>query len=130
VPAPAANQNAAVHGGYSGAQIVRRSTVEKRRLLRQIGLRQDDLESLGRALLHNWARAAAALGLMDDYAAAHGWLDEHGAPRPFTKLYVTVLNSERLALRALGEHLRVRGGDPLVELHSYLEAKRDRDGAS
>lgn len=47
------NLNAAKHGGSSSGQIVRRSTVEKRRLLRQIGLRADDLESLGRALLTN-----------------------------------------------------------------------------
>jgi len=108
------------HGATRERQIVRRATVEKRRLLRQIGLRQDDLESIGRALLQNWARAAAALHLMDDYAEREGWLDAGGTPRPFTRLYVTILNSERLALRALEDHLRSEKHDGLSELHDYL----------
>ncbi len=122
-----ANTNAVRHGGSSNGQIVRRSTVEKRRLLRQIGLRADDLESLGRALLTNWSRAAAALHLMDVYAEENGWLDEHGSPRGFARLYVSMLNAERLALRALQDHLRVRHADPLAELHSYLEIKKSGD---
>jgi hypothetical protein len=111
------------HGAQSG-QIVRRATVEKRRLLRQIGLRQQDLESLGRALLQNWARAAAALALMDGYAEREGWLDEHGHPRGFARLYVSLLNSERLALRALGDHLRAAEGDPWVRLADHLAERQ------
>jgi len=49
------------HGATEERQIVRRATVEKRRLLRQTGLRETDLESIGRALLLNWARAAARI---------------------------------------------------------------------
>jgi hypothetical protein len=60
------------HGATNELQIVRRATVEKRRLLRQIGLRASDLESVGRALLTNWARAAAAPH--EFHALAHGWL--------------------------------------------------------
>jgi hypothetical protein len=114
-----------LHGARSERRIVHRATVEKRRLLRQIGLRQDDLESVGRALLTNWSRAAAALTLMDEYAAREGWLDEHGEPRGFARLYVALLNSERLALRALGEHLRADGRDPFAALEAHLVAKRD-----
>jgi hypothetical protein len=117
----------ATHGATSGRQIVRRATVEKRRLLRQIGLRQRDLESVGQALLLNWSRAAGALSLMDAYAAEHGWLDEVGAPRGFAKLYVSMLNSERLALRALAEHLRADHADPFERLQDHLAA---REGAS
>ncbi len=39
------------------------------------------------------------LSLMDDYAGVNGGLAEDGVPRPFTKLYVTVLNSELIADR-------------------------------
>jgi hypothetical protein len=102
------NAAALTHGATSERQIVHRGTVEKRKLLRQIGLRQDDLESVGRALLTNWSRAAAALHLMDDYAAREGWLDRDGQPRGFARLYVSLLNSERLALKALSDHLRAR----------------------
>jgi|SRR5581483_9969989 len=122
-----ANGAALKHGGSSDVQIVRRSTVERRRLLRQIGLRQDDLESVGRALLVNWSRAAAALHLMDEYAERKGWLDEDGSPRGFARLYVSMLNAERLALKALGDHLRARdphlaGLDALI-----LEGKSIRE---
>lgn len=116
--------NAALkHGGSSERQIVPRTTVEKRRLLRQIGMRQQDMESLGRALLQNWARAAAALGLMDDYAAQHGWLDGDGNPHGFARLYVSLLNAERLALRALSDHLRSINDDPFQRLSEHLAAK-------
>jgi hypothetical protein len=121
------NEAALRHGATSERQITRRATVEKRRLLRQIGLRQNDLESLGRALLANWARAAAALGLLDDYAAREGWLDADGNPRGFARLYVSLLNSERLALRGLSEYLRDVSGDPFERLNEHLAAKEARD---
>lgn len=117
------------HGATSERRIVRRATVEMRRLLRQIGLRQADLESVGRALLLNWARAAAALHLMDEYAQREGWLDADGEPRGFARLYISMLNTERLALKALGEHLRSREADPFGPLNAFLEKTYgDRDG--
>jgi hypothetical protein len=105
-------------------QIVRRATVEKRRLLRQIGLRQRELESVGQALLGNWARAAAVLHLLDEYAASAGWLDEAGDPRGFTRLYVSMLNAERLALGKLADHLRADERDPFAALEAHLATKR------
>ena len=122
-PFPEGNEAAVRHGATSERQIARRAVVEKRRLLRQIGLRQGDLESVGRALLVNWSRAAAALHLMDDYAQREGWLDADGNPRGFARLYVSVLNSERLALKALGDHLRARADDPFAALDAYLADK-------
>lgn len=125
MPAPRGNVIALKHGATSDRQIGRRATVEKRRLLRQLGLRQSDLSSIGRALLTNWARAAAALSLMDGYAEGAGWIDEDGDSRGFARLYVSMLNAERLALRALEEHLRPRERDPLGDLHRYLDRQRD-----
>jgi hypothetical protein len=119
-----ANLNALRHGATSELQIGRRSTVEKRRLLRQIGLRAADLDSVGRALLTNWSRAAAALSLMDEYAEREGWLDDEGNVRGFGRLYVSCLNAERLSLRALGEHLRERKVDPYAALQDHLRRKR------
>lgn len=114
------NSNAVTHGAASERQIGLRGTVEKRRLLRQIGLRQADLDSLGRALLHNWARAAAALQLMDSYVGEHGWLKSDGEPRGFARFYVSLLNSERLALRALGDYLRDRRQAKGAALEAHL----------
>jgi hypothetical protein len=57
---------------------------------------------------------------MDEFAAREGWLDGDGNPRGFARLYVSMLTAERLALRALQDHLRVRVADPVAELHAYL----------
>jgi hypothetical protein len=115
------NRNGVRHGAQSTQLVRTRTTIEKRRLLRQIGLRQDDLESLGRALLQNWARAAAALSMLDEYATREGgWLDEDGEPRGFTKLYVPLLNAERRALAELEKHVRAASADAATELRRYL----------
>jgi hypothetical protein len=117
----AGNVVALRHGATSDRHIVRRATVEKRRVLRQIGLREADLESLGRALLQNWARSAAALYLMDGYAETHGWLDADGNPRGFARLYVAMLNAERNALRSLESYIRkTDAGDPVARLYEGL----------
>lgn len=88
-------------------------------MLRQLNQKRADLDSVGRALLTNWARAAAALHLMDEYAEQNGWLDAEGQPRGFARMYVSMLNAERLALRALGDQLRDRGDhDPLDALEA------------
>lgn len=113
------------HGALSERALAPQSTVEKRRLLRQVGLRLDDLESVGKALLQNWARAAAALSLMDRYAQEVGWLDGEGNPRGFARLYVSMLNSERLALRDLEKHIRAANTDAATQLREYL---RERHG--
>ncbi len=79
-------------------------------------------------MLHNWSRAAAALAVMDEYAERVGWLDGEGNVRGFGKLYVSMLNSERLALRALDDYLRERqGAEPLALLAA--EGRRVRDAA-
>ncbi len=114
------------HGATNSVQIARRATVEKRRLLRQIGLRQSDLTSVGRALLLNWARAAAALSVLDAHAAEHGWLKSDGEPRGFARLYVSMLNSERLALRSLEEHIRQR--PPRDTIEEILAEYEEVDG--
>jgi hypothetical protein len=88
------------------------ATVQKRRLLRQVGLRAADLDGLGLALLDNWARAQAKVELMDSWAAEHGWLDEDGNEPGFVRTYFAALNSARLSLGRLEEHLKARGGEP------------------
>jgi hypothetical protein len=93
-PFEPANSLGVRHGAHSERQIVRRATVEKRRLLRQIGLRQADLGSVGQALLLNWAQSAGALHLLDEYAQREGWLDEEGNPLGFATLYVRLLNAD------------------------------------
>lgn len=127
-PAEPGNQLAVTHGATSPVQIGREAANQKRRILRQIGLRKSDLDALGRALLANWSRAAAALQLMDAFAAEHGWLDDDGNPRGFAKLYVSMLNSERLALGKLEGHLRARTTDPEADLRAWIDALPAAEG--
>jgi hypothetical protein len=124
-PAQPGNVLALRHGAQSERQIGPRATREKRRILRQIGVRLSELDGVGKALVHNWSRAAAALALMDEYAAENGWLTPSGQPKGFARLYVSMLNSERLALKAMQEHLRIRQSDPSAALADYLASKRD-----
>jgi hypothetical protein len=117
------NQNAVRHGAHSAAQIVPIARAQKRRLLRQIGLKASDLESVGRGYLDNWSRAQSKVEILDRYFAAEGFLDAEGVPRPATKVYFVAVNSARLALARLEEHLRVRSRSPRAALQSYLEAE-------
>jgi hypothetical protein len=118
------------HGAKSPARIARVARSQKRRLLRQIGLRASDLDGVGLALLDNWARAQAKVELLDQHFARVGLLDDEGEPIGATKLYFTALNSARLAVARLAEHLKVRGaGDPSMVVVLQGKATRVDGGA-
>jgi hypothetical protein len=119
------------HGATSERRIRHRASVQKRRALRQLGLRQADLEALGRTLLQNWARAAAALSLLDEYAETHGFIDGEGKPHGFATLYVSLLNAERRALKDLHAYFRAAHDDArrswtVVEMHEAAEREERR----
>jgi len=118
----AGNANALRHGARSARVVQPLAQRHSRRLLRQRGLGASDLSAIGRGLLHNWARAAAALELLEEHAATVGLLDSDGNPRSFTSLYTRLLESERKALRDMEPHLaRDRGPDPI---HALIEQGR------
>jgi hypothetical protein len=82
-------------------------------------------------LLDNWARAQAKVDLLDRHFAERGFLDQAGEPVSATRLYFTALNSARLALVRLNEHMRERTRTPGAALAEYLEAtysEEDGDG--
>jgi hypothetical protein len=119
------NDTALTHGAYSPRVVQPLAKRQARRLLRQRGVRAVDLSPIGRALLHNWSRAAATLQLLDDYAAEHGWLDDEGEPRAFARLYVAMLTAERLALRAMEDHLRApEQPSMVVEMQRWASERR------
>lgn len=115
------------HGANSEPRVKAVATVQKRRFLRQNGLRLSDLEGIGIALLDNYARAQAKVELMDAWAAEHapGWVDAGGAPPAFGKTYFTALNSARLALGRLEDNLAERHRAKGAALREHL-AKRYR----
>jgi len=120
------NTLAVKHGSHSERQIVPRAGNQKRAFLRRIGLRERDLDPLGRGYLDLWARCQAKLVLMDEYGAAHGWIDPAGNVPGYARFYAAMANSTRLALGKLEDHLRDRHGlvDPLTLLES--EGRRVR----
>jgi hypothetical protein len=108
------------HGATSPTEIAVKTTNVRRRFLTRKGLRVGDLDAVGVARLDGWARAQAKAELLDRYFAAHGLLDEQGAPRPAAAIYFTALNSTRLALNKLEDHLRTRVRTPTADLEAYL----------
>jgi hypothetical protein len=112
------------HGARSEPQVRQVATVQKRRLLRQIGLRAADLDGVALGYLDAWARAQSKVELMDQWAAEHGWLDEDGRPPGFVSVYFAALNSARLSLGKLEEHLKARGGPP--SMVAVLQGKARR----
>ena len=55
------------HGGRAEYQIRPVARAQKRRLMRQLGMRIGDLDGVANGLLDNWARAQAKVTIMDDY---------------------------------------------------------------
>jgi hypothetical protein len=115
------------HGAGSERRVKRVATVQKRRLLRQIGLRARDLDAIALGYLDLWARATAKIELYDDWAAEHGYLSEAGESPPWVREYFAALNSARLALGKLEGHLALRQGDGLAVLEG--EGRRLREEA-
>jgi hypothetical protein len=98
-----------LHGARSEQRVKRTATVQKRRLLRQIGLRAADLDGIALGYLDNWARAQAKIELMDEWSNQHGWLTDEGKPPGFVAVYFAAVNSSRLSLAKLEDQLRARG---------------------
>jgi hypothetical protein len=121
---PCPNLPATVQHGATSARVVTPlAQKHARRLLRQRGVTASDLSPLGRGLLHNWARVAAQLQLLDQHAERVGGLidTETGEPRPFVNLWLRLVEAERRSLVAMAQHIDKRDGNPRAELHAYIE---------
>jgi hypothetical protein len=118
------NEAAVRHGAHSDKRVSPRAATHKRRVLRQIGLRASDLDGIALGYLDGFSRAQAKIELLDAYADANGFIDRRGKPRGFAAVYVSLLNSARLSLSRLDEHLKKRGDPRVPSLEQYL-ARRD-----
>jgi len=116
------NVLALVHGAHSEAQIRPIARAQKRRLLRQIGLRANDLDGVGRALLDNYARAQGKVELLDRHFAERGFLNPDGEPSGAAKTYFVAINSARLAVARFSDHLRARDRERGSALRAHLDA--------
>jgi len=114
------------HGRPTEVVVRRVATVQKRRLLRQIGLRANEIDGIGQAYLDGWARAQAKVEIMDSWAAGRGWLDEQGRPPGFHDHYFAALNSARLSMNALSQHLKARKPGVVIDLTGYAPERSRR----
>ena len=125
------NLAAKTHGATSERQTRPVARAQRRRFLRQNGLRASDVDAVGLALLDSWSRAQAKVELLDSWFAEHGFLDAAGEPRAAAKTYFTALNAARSAMVRLADHLRGRalGPDPLDALEGVGRRIRlEREG--
>jgi hypothetical protein len=113
------------HGARSESLVRYVGTVQKRRLLRQIGLRTSDLDGVGIAYLDAWARAQSKVELMDAWSAEHGWLTPEGVPPPFVLVYFAAVNSARLAIDRFAAHLRQQKPRVVIDLSRYAARPRE-----
>jgi hypothetical protein len=97
------------------------ATIQKRRFLRQNGLRKSDIDGIGLALLDSYARAQSKVELLDLWFAEHGIVDEGGRPQPSLSIYFTALAAATKTLGRLHDHLRRQAEvDPFDRLNDYL----------
>ena len=116
------------HGGRSEPRVKAVATIQKRRLLRQIGLRLGDLDAVAFGYLDLWARAQSKVELYDGWAAEHGYLTAAGESPSWVREYFAAINSARLALAKLADHLKQRGGEPSMVMLLQGEARRLENG--
>lgn len=125
------NTNAKRHGLYAVAtksgQIGPRAANQKRRILRQIGTRRADLDPAARGYLDLLARLLAKIEIADEFIEREGMIQPDGEVQPVLRLYVSLVNSARLTLGRLEEHLRKRSRPLGAALADYLEADADDD---
>jgi hypothetical protein len=107
---------ATTHGGQSEYQIRSKARAHRRRLMRQMNLRIGDLDGIALGYLDGWARAQAVVDILGEHFSERGLIDAEGNPLPSLRVYFTGLNSARLALNRLAEHLeRHDGGGEALE---------------
>jgi hypothetical protein len=111
------------HGARSESLVRYVGTVQKRRLLRQVGLRMSELDGIGIAYLDAWARAQSKVELMDAWSAEHGWLSPEGVPPPFVLTYFAAVNSARLAIDKFAAHMRSRKPRVVIDLSAYAPVR-------
>jgi len=128
-PATVGNQLARKHGAASEAQIRPVAANHRRRVLRQLRLRAGDLDPIGRGYLDLYCRTIAKVGTIDAYVGERGLIRADGEPQPCLRLYTTLVNSARLALARLEQHVRARTTDPVADVQAWLDALPDDEDA-
>lgn len=117
------------HGAHSPRKIRPVARAQRRAFLRRNGLQARDLDAIAFARLDAWATIRAKRVLIDRWLdeKAPGLVDPGGNVPGCMALYVSLANSERLALDKLEAHVQGRLGEPLALLEG--EGRRVREEA-
>jgi hypothetical protein len=110
------------HGGRSDSQIGASARAHRRRLMRQMNLRIGDLDGIALGLLDGWARAHAVVTILTDHYQANGLFLPSGEVDPSLRTFFTGINSTRLQLQRLADHLARVGGHEDA-LAGYIDAE-------
>jgi hypothetical protein len=108
------------HGGQSENRIKAVARAHKRRFLRQTGLKIGDLDGISLGLIDNWARAQSKVTILDEFFSEQG-LIRNGEIDGALRVYFTGVNSARMALGRLAEHL-AKAGEQTEDLDDYIDA--------
>jgi hypothetical protein len=115
------------HGVESEPTVRRVATVQKRRLLRQIGLRAGDLDAVALGYLDLWARVQSKVELYDSWASTHGYLKPDGSSPPCVNHYFAAVNASGRLLQKLEQHLAAREKAP-ESIEAWIEGELGRNG--
>jgi len=115
------------HGGRSESQISASARAHKRRLMRQMNLRIGDLDGISLALVDGWARSHAVVTILTEHYTRNGLFRADGDVDPSLRTFFTGINSSRLQLQRLAEHMAKVGGqgDALAD---YIDAEYGPNG--
>ncbi len=121
-------QAGTVHGATSERRIQPVAKNQKRKLLRQLGVRAGDLDAIAGVMVDLLARSLSKLQLLDTYYIQHGIVRVDGEPEPSLNAYLALLNTSRLTASKLAEHMASQGRrGPTLE--DYIDAQYgDRNG--
>jgi hypothetical protein len=115
------------HGGRSQSQITATARAHKRRLMRQMNMKIGDLDGIALALVDGWARSFAVVAILTEHYAQNGLFRADGEVDPSLRTFFTGINSSRLQLQRLAEHLAKVGGQGET-LEDYIDQQYGSNG--
>ena len=95
--------------------------------MRQTGLKIGDLDGIALAFVDGWARSHAVVTILTEHYTQHGLFRADGDVDPSLRTFFTGINSCRLQLQRLAEHLAKVGGRGET-LQDYIDAEYGGNG--
>jgi hypothetical protein len=91
-------------------------------------MRIGDLDGIALGYVDGWARSQAKITILDEHFERQGLVDAEGNVDAAMRVYFTAINSARLALNRLSEHLAKHGVAGGESLQDYIDAEYGSNG--